>query len=193
MNNPQEITVLADFVGILEQLGIAYAIGGSLASSVYGTVRFTQDADLTVGPFEDKANELLKLLAPKYYVGKDAVSYALKHRSSFNVIHLEAAFKVDVFVRKDTAFEKQLISRRKSLRLSNTLEKSFSVVSPEDIILLKLRWFRDSGEISDRQWEDVVNVSKVQADKLDLQYLKKWAGILGINDLLEKAIFESRT
>jgi hypothetical protein len=193
MNNPQEITVLADFVGILEQLGIAYTIGGSLASSVYGTVRFTQDADLMVEPFEDKANELLKLLAPKYYVSKDAVSYALKHRGGFNVIHLETAFKVDVFVRKDTAFEKQLISRRKSLRLSNTLEKSFSVVSPEDIILLKLRWLRDSGEISELQWHDVINVLKVQADKLDLQYLKKWAGILGINDLLEKAATESGT
>jgi hypothetical protein len=191
MNNPQEITVLADFVGILEQLGIAYAIGGSLASSVYGTVRFTQDADLTVEPFDNKADQLMKLLKPKYYVGKDAVSYALKHRSSFNVIHLEAAFKIDVFIRKDTSFEKQLMLRRKLLKLSNSLAKSFSVISPEDIILLKLQWYREGGCSSERQWNDVLGVLAIQAKQLDFDYLKKWSSILEINDLLDKAISET--
>lgn len=191
MSNPQEIMVLADFVGILEQLGIAYIVGGSLASSVYGAVRFTQDADLTVEPFENKAQKFLQLLKPGYYVSKDAVSNALRQRSSFNVIHFETAFKIDIFVRKDTAFEKQLLTRQKLLKLSNTLEKSFSIVSPEDIILLKMLWYRDSNFTSERQWADVIGVLKVQAGKLDLQYLKKWAGILGVSELLEKALSEA--
>jgi hypothetical protein len=191
MNNPQEIMVLADFVSILEQLGIAYTVGGSLASSVYGAVRFTQDADLTVEPFENNAQKLLQLLKPGYYVSKDAVSNALRQRSSFNVIHFETAFKIDVFVRKDTAFEKQLLTRRKLLKLSDSLEKSFSIVSPEDIILLKMLWYRDSNCSSERQWADVIGVLKVQAGKLDLRYLKEWAGILGVSELLEKALSEA--
>jgi len=191
MNNPLEIRVLADFVGILEQLEIAYTIGGSLASSVYGAVRFTQDADLMVEPFESKSQRLLELLKPNYYVSINAVSNALRQRSSFNVIHFETAFKIDVFVRKDTAFEKQLLSRRKLLKLSDSLEKSFSVVSAEDIILLKMLWYRDSNCSSERQWADVIGVLKVQAGKLDLQYLKKWAGVLGVSELLEKALSEA--
>jgi hypothetical protein len=191
MNNPQEIMVLADFVSILEQLGIAYTVCGSLASSVYGAVRFTQDADLTVEPFENNAQKLLELLKPGYYVSKDAVSNALRQRSSFNVIHFETAFKIDIFVRKDTAFEKQLLTRRKLLKFSDSLEKSFSVVSPEDIVLLKMLWYRDSNCTSERQWADVIGVLKVQAGKLDLQYLKKWAGILGVSELLEKALSEA--
>lgn len=192
MNNPQEIVVVADFVDILEQLEITYSIGGSLASSVYGAVRFTQDADLTVEPFDNKAEKLLELLKPTYYVSKDAMYNALRRRSSFNIIHFETAFKIDIFVRKDTAFEKQLLSRRKLLKLSDAQEKSFSVTSPEDIILLKLQWYRDSSCTSERQWADVISVLKVQTDKLDFQYLKKWAGILGINELLAKAASESK-
>ena len=192
MNSPQEIVVVADFVDILEQLGIAYTIGGSLASSMYGAVRFTQDADLTVEPFDDKAQKLLKLLEPKYYISRDAMYNALKQQSSFNIIHFETAFKIDVFVRKDTAFEKQLLSRRKLLKLSDALEKSFYVVSPEDIILLKLQWYRNCSFASERQWSDVISVLKVQAEKLDFRYLKKWSGILGINELLEKAVFEAK-
>ena len=191
MNNPLEISVVADFVGILEQLEIAYTIGGSLASSVYGEVRFTQDADLTVEPFESKAQGLIELLKPGYYVSKDAVSNALRQRSSFNVIHFETAFKIDVFVRKDTAFEKQLLSRRKLLKLSDSLERFFSIVSPEDIILLKLLWYRDISCTSERQWADIIGVLKVQAGKLDLQYLKKWSGILGVSEFFEKALSET--
>jgi len=192
MTNPHELTILESFISILEQLHIVYAIGGSMASSIYGRVRFTQDADITVEPFQNLAEKLLEMLKLGYYVSKDAMYQALRRKNSFNVIHLESAFKIDVFIRKNTAFEKQLMSRRRSLRLSDSLEKSFSVVSPEDIILLKLQWYHASGQSSERQWDDVLGVLTIQAERLDLKYLKKWAGILGTDELLEKAISESR-
>ncbi|MCH7556443.1 MAG: hypothetical protein IIB56_03200 [Planctomycetes bacterium] len=191
MNNPQELETLESFTKILEQLDIAYAIGGSMASSIYGKVRFTQDADITVEPFDNQADKLFEILKPQYYISKEAMYQALRQRCSFNIIHLESAFKIDIFIRKDTAFEKQLISRRRALKLSNSLEKSFSVISPEDIILLKLQWYRDSGH-SERQWDDVAGILTIQAEKLDFEYLKKWAGILRIDEILEKAISESR-
>ena len=192
MTNPQELIILEGFTNILERLGIDYAIGDSMASSVYGKVRFTQDADITVEPFMSRAEKLFELLKPQYYISKEAMYQALRQHSSFNIIHLESAFKIDVFIRKDTSFEKQLMSRRRALKLSDSLEKSFSVISPEDIILLKLQWYRDSGLGSERQWDDVIGVFKIQSDKLDFEYLKKWAGILEVNELLEKAIFEVR-
>jgi len=191
MNNPEELQILNDFVSVLEELNIAYAIGGSFASSVYGKVRFTADADVTVEPFEKSADRFFELLEPHYYVSKQAMFEALQRQTSFNVIHLESSFKIDVFVRKDTAFEKQLMSRRRALRLSDSLEKSFSVVSPEDIVLLKLQWYRDGGESSEHQWNDVLGILEVQGQRLDFEYLKKWSAILEINELLEKAISEA--
>lgn len=192
MNNPQELIILESFTDILQQLDIAYAIGGSMASSIYGKVRFTEDADMTVEPFGDQADRLIELLSSDYYISKEAVYQALKQQASFNVIHLDLAFKIDVFIRKNTAFEKQLMARRKSLKLSDSIEKEFAVISPEDIILLKLQWYRDGGCSSQRQWNDVLGILTVQAERLDFDYLKKWAAILEISELLEKATTESK-
>jgi hypothetical protein len=191
MSNSQELEILKSLTEVLEQMDISYAIGGSMASSIYGKVRFTQDADITVEPFDNQADKLFEILKPQYYISKEAMYQALMQRRSFNIIHLESAFKIDIFIRKDTAFEKQLITRRRTLKLSDSLEKSFSVISPEDIILLKLQWYCDSGH-SERQWNDVVGILTTQREKLDFHYMRKWSDILGINELLEKVISESK-
>ena len=189
MSNPQELEILGSLAEVLEQMDISYAIGGSMASSIYGKVRFTQDADITVEPFDDRADRLFEILKPQYYISKEAMYQALMQRRSFNIIHLKSAFKIDIFIRKDTAFEKQLITRRRTLKLSDSLGKSFSVVSPEDIILLKLQWYCDSGH-SERQWNDVIGILTTQREKLDFAYMRKWSDLLGINELLEKLIYE---
>jgi hypothetical protein len=188
MSEPQELLVLAEFAGALDELGIAYAIGGSVASSIYGQVRFTQDVDITTEPFDDRAEKLYELLKSQYYINKQAMYQALKSGESFNVIHFETAFKIDVFVRKETAFQRQLLARRRLLRLSDSIDRDFSIVSPEDVILLKLQWYRAGGCSSQIQLSDVIGVFNIQQDTLDLDYLKKWASTLGVLDLLNNAI-----
>ena len=87
MNNPHELTVLEDFTNILDRLRIPYAIGGSMASSIYGKVRFTQDADITVEPFDNQAEQLSELLKPEYYVSDEAMYQALKEQKYECVQH----------------------------------------------------------------------------------------------------------
>lgn len=188
MTEPHDLLVLTEFTGIFDSLGIAYAIGGSFASSIYGQVRFTQDVDITTEPFDDKAEKFFELVKSKYYISKQAMYHALAIGESFNVIHFETAFKIDVFVRADTDFQKQLFARRKSLRLSDSINRDFSVVSPEDIVLLKLQWYRAGGCSSQIQLSDVIGVLTIQKDRLDFDYLEKWAAVLGVADLLKTAI-----
>jgi len=187
MNNPNELAILRDFTDILEQLDIAYAIGGSMASSIYGNIRFTQGTDVTVEPFESRAQQLFEMLRQEYYISKEGVFQALKNQSCFNIIHLTSAYKIDVFIRKNNAFEKQLIKRRRQLKLSEQEQKLFSVVSPEDIILLKLQWYQQGGCSSELQWNDVLGVLTIQKDRLDFEYLSTWADKLSIRQLLESA------
>lgn len=193
MNSAGGFTALAHFADILDRHSIMYAVGGSMASSAYGAVRFTEDADITVEPFDEKAEEFFQYVKADYYISKEAMLQALEQRSSFNVIHLESAFKIDVFVRKDSPYEKQLFSRRRLLKLGNAIDKPFSVVSPEDIVLLKLQWYDSGGQISERQWDDVLGILRIQTKKLDSEYLSKWAGILQVKDLLENAISEAKS
>jgi hypothetical protein len=188
--NEEVIERLAD---VLDSLGLRYAIGGSVASALYGTVRFTRDADITVQPFSPLADRLYELLKEEFYVSREAMDEALRSHGSFNVIHFETAFKIDLFIQGPGEFEGRLLDRRHMLRLSDTSSRDISVVSPEDIILLKLRWFRETGGTSERQWDDVLGVLGVQGASLDFEYLKDSAKKLGLEGLLERAIAEAET
>jgi hypothetical protein len=188
--NEQVIERLAD---VLDSLGIRYAIGGSIASALYGTVRFTRDADITVQPFSPLADRLYELLKDEFYVSREAMEEALRSQGSFNVIHFETAFKIDLFIQGPGEFEGRLVDRRRVMRLSDVSQRDVCVVSPEDIILLKLRWFRETGGMSQRQWDDVLGVLAVQGEALDFEYLKDSAGKLGLEELLTRAKAEADT
>lgn len=191
MTNPQDIAVLEKLTEVFENLRIAYCIGGSMASSAYGTVRFTQVVDVTVEPFGQVAEKFYETLKNDFYISMEAMNQALQNRSSFNVIHFATAFKIDIFIRAENDFQKQMLLRARKLRFGG--DKLFSFVSPEDIVLLKLDWFRQSDCTSQRQWSDVQGVLAGQAKSLDFDYLKNWAKKLGRNELLTKAISEFQT
>jgi hypothetical protein len=97
--------------------------------------------------------------------------------------------KIDVFILKKREYDQQAFERKQSDNLdAENPEKPFFLAAPEDIILNKLEWYLDGGKVSQRQWDDVMGVLKLQSDKLNMQYLQAWAKKLGINDLLEKAL-----
>ena len=193
MAETEEYLVLKQLTDVLYDMKIDYAIGGSIASSVYGKVRFTQDADIAVASFVDKAERFYSVLKENFYISKDAMYHAISSRSSFNVIHLKSAFKIDIFIQKDDDFHRQLFLRRKKVKLDESIDHLFDIVSAEDIILLKLQWYQSAGCISERQWSDVLEVLAVQAESLDMRYLKSCSEKLGLNDILNRAIHESIT
>jgi hypothetical protein len=188
--NEKVIERLAD---VLDSLGIRYAIGGSVASALYGTVRFTRDADISVEPFLPVADRLYELLQAEFYISREAMEEALKSHGSFNVIHFETAFKIDLFIQGSRELEGRLLERRHMLRLSEESTRDVSVVSPEDIILLKLGWFRQTECTSQRQWDDALGVLAVQGDALDFDYLNTSARELGLEELLNRARGEAQT
>jgi hypothetical protein len=173
-----------DLVHVLDQLQIRYALGGSMASSIFGKPRFTEDADLSVEPFPGKEQTFAESLDASFYVSLDAVKQAVRERRSFNVIHTTSGFKIDVFISKESPFEQSAFLRRRQALLTN---EPIYVLSPEDIILHKLEWFRLGGGVSDRQWGDILGVLQVQRDQLDFTYLEHWAKSLGLSDLLSHA------
>jgi hypothetical protein len=168
----------------LDQVGIEYALGGSMASSIYGVLRSTQDADLTVEPFPGREQMLADCFGEAWYVSVPAMREANTARTSFNIIHTAIGFKCDLFVRKDRPFDVSTMSRRVSLAFPDAPNQPFWVLSPEDVILHKLKWYRLGNEASERQWLDVQNVIRAQAGKLDQDYLTHWAAELGVEDLI---------
>lgn len=175
----------------LEQLGIAYAVGGSLASSLHGVMRSTLDVDIVTDMRLEHIPPLVAALSKEFYADDEMMRGAIEHHSSFNLIHYETAFKVDIFIRKLRAFDQMQLERRETSIIATDPEQSIYVVSPEDIVLAKLEWYRMGREVSDRQWRDILGVIKTRAGELDLAYLRKWAIELKVSDLLERALTEA--
>jgi len=184
------LAAITPIVEALEQLGVNYHIGGSVASSVHGIVRATIDADLVAELRQEHVRPLVKRLEADYYIDEDAVKDAVRRRSSFNAIHLETMLKVDVFIPKARLFDQEELRR---VRLQPLVENTrpFYVASPEGTILNKLEWYRMGGEVSDRQWNDILGVLKVQGTNLDMAYLQRWAVALNVADLLERALVDA--
>ncbi|HYT91393.1 MAG TPA: hypothetical protein VEL76_21955 [Gemmataceae bacterium] len=183
----QNVEILREVLGALTKLGIPYALGGSMASSIHGIARYTQDADVTVEPFSGKEAQLVALFGSDYYVSLPAVRQAVRDRSSFNILQTRAGFKIDVFVRKDTPFEEAALARRVQFSLPEQAGPPIDLLTAEDVILFKLHWYRLGNESSSQQWVDVLGVLKVQAGRLDEAHLDRFAAELGVGDLLARA------
>lgn len=180
--------VLRTALGVFDRLGIGYALGGSIASSLHGIGRMTRDADLTAEPFPGREAAFVAGFDPEaFYVSEDAVRQAVRDRFSFNILHPESGFKIDVYVRSDDPFDQAAFARRVFLTLDDAPAQPVACYAPEDVILFKLRWYRLGGESSDQQWNDVLGVIRTQADRLDAGYLDRWATAIGVADLLTKA------
>jgi hypothetical protein len=185
----EPLAVLRQVLAAFEALGVAYAVGGSWASSLYGEARMTRDADVSAEPFPGKERALAAHFGDEYYLSVDAIKQANRDRSTFNIIHTPTAFKVDVFVLKDAPFSRSFMARRTVA--ADPAGNPLVWISPEDILLMKLEWYRLGNEVSDRQWSDVLGVLRTQAGRLDGAYLDRWAEDLGVFDLLARARAEA--
>lgn len=188
-NEPVEVTLKV--TDTFEKLGVPYLIGGSLASTLHGMVRTTQDSDIIAEMRLEHLQPFALALQDEFYVDEEMIADAIQRNSSFNLIHRETMFKVDVFIPRPRPFLQSQLDRAQRQTFSLETEISAKFASPEDTILSKLEWYRMGGEISDRQWRDVIGVLKTRAGELDLEYLRKWGTELHVSDLLQRALRES--
>lgn len=188
-NEPIEVTLKV--TNVLERLGVPYIIGGSLASTLYGMVRTTQDSDLITEMRFEHIQPFISSLQNEFFIDEEMIADSIRQNSSFNIIHRETTFKVDVFIPAPRPFQESQFARAQRQVFEFEAETSANFASPEDTILSKLEWYRLGGEVSERQWRDILGILKTRVGELDLGYLKKWAIDLKIADLLNQALSES--
>jgi hypothetical protein len=188
---PEPIAVTLAVTAALDGMGVHYLICGSLASTIHGMVRTTQDSDIVADLHPEHVGVFVRALEDEFYVDEESIRSAVAGRTSFNIIHRAGMFKVDVFVPPLRPFiQEQFARARKQVFAIDPLAEAL-VATAEDTLLAKLEWYRMGGEVSERQWRDVLGILKIQAGALDLEYLRRWAGELNVSDLLERALNES--
>jgi len=184
----ETIEVTLRIAETLDKLRVPYLVGGSLASSLHGIPRATQDVDIVADLWPAHVQPFVAAIDGDFFVDADTIHDAIRRRACFNVIHLATMFKVDIFIFDNTDMGAEEMSRRQTYAVSEDPPRRLVIAAPEDIILQKLRWYRDGGGVSDRQWGDIIGVLKVRGPSLDIEYLTRWAAHLGVSDLLRQAL-----
>jgi hypothetical protein len=170
----------------LESAGVDYFLGGSVASSLQGDPRTTNDIDFVVDLAPGKVAPFVAALGPDFEIDEEGLRTAVARRGSWNLFYLPEFTKIDLFVRRRGPYDDAEFARRRP-EVVNAREDRLYVKSPEDTVLRKLLWFRDGGGVSDRQWRDVLGVLLATGPAFDVAYATEWAARLGITQLFEKA------
>ncbi len=173
----EELEVLKIVTGRLTDAGIPYMITGSVAGNFYAVPRMTRDIDVVVELSGRDVDRLVKVFEKDFYIESAAVEEAVKQRGMFNLIHAEYVIKVDFVVRKDSAYRRMEFSRKKKVSVD---DRVLYIVAPEDLILSKLDWAKESR--SEVQLTDVRNLLE-SVKGLDRRYLGRWAKQLGVETL----------
>jgi hypothetical protein len=175
----------------LNRLHVRFFLTGSAASSAHGVARASLDVDLVAELDPAHVESFVACLADAYYVPIDALRVAVAERRSFNLIHFATMFKVDVFVSRRRDYDVVAAERAQPESIDEGPgAPRLPIATAEDTVLRKLEWFRRGGEVSERQWSDVVGVLKVTRHA-DREYLRSWAARLGIADLLDRALTQA--
>lgn len=175
--------LLRKVIQALEDAGIEYMITGSIASSLQGEPRLTHDVDLVVAIQKPSVDRLIKAFPPPdFYLDKNSILDAIDRQSTFNMIYVREGGKVDFWMLKDEPFDRSRFSRR---YIEEFMGIRMYVSSPEDTILAKLKWAKESGG-SEKQFVDALRVYEVQFEKLDKDYLEYWVEKLNVELMWER-------
>jgi hypothetical protein len=174
--------------GIFESLNIPYYITGGVCAIAYGDPRTTRDLDVVVECERSNIMTLVtQLEAEGFYCPPGAVSDIQSGRARvLSVTHMQLILNADIVLNAKTEFDRSKMERRRLTAIGLEDSEQFWLASPEDVILAKLLWGRQSQ--SEKQWRDVLGVLKVQGDTLDFAYLTDWAARLDLTELVQQAI-----
>lgn len=177
----EELEVLKDVAEKLDDASVKYLVSGSVAMNFYAQPRMTRDIDIVVALKSKDVGRFVNLFDKVFYIERETVLEEVLRRGVFNIIHNKYIIKIDFIVQKDDEFSSAVFERRKRIEVDKI---KIWVISPEDLVLSKLLWAKDS--LSEMQLRDVRNILDVVKD-LDLGYINMWVEKLGLKHVFEKA------
>lgn len=180
MNAPSEINVLSLVCSKLDNSNIPYMLTGSFASNFYTVPRMTRDIDIVIELDQINKKLLFKALENDFYISEEAITDAIDHESMFNAIHNDTIFKVDFIIRKNANYRRTEFGRRQQKVINN---QSIWIVAPEDLIISKLFWAKES--LSQMQINDIKSLLQ-SVPSLDKKYLESWIDKLQLSEIYGK-------
>jgi hypothetical protein len=172
--------LLQRIIEALDRLGISYLVTGSVAAMAYGEPRLTNDIDIVAAITDRHIAGLIAAFPPEeFYISEEMIRDAIRHHLQFNIIHPSSGLKIDIILRKDTPFDDSRFSRIRRIRPAESYTASFA--APEDIIIMKMQYYRDGG--SEKHLRDIAGILKVSLHEVNKSYIADWARRLGLEEI----------
>lgn len=165
----------------LDKSNIPYMVSGGLAVSFWGFPRTTHDIDIVIEAKKEDKDKIVKLFKKDFYVHPEAVEDAIEKRFTFNLIHYKSGLKIDFWLIKKDSFGRAEFKRRIKKKIFG---EDIFIISPEDLVLCKLLGYGETQ--SSRRLDDAKSI--LMTSKVDLKYIKNWAGKQGTIEILEKLL-----
>jgi hypothetical protein len=180
MVNPNEIVV--KMARALNRAGIPFMIVGAISANVYGIERNTQDGDFVIQVHTGDMQKLVTQLGEDFQLDPQLSFETLVAMGNYFVArHLHPLFKIELFLVGEDAVSQEQFRRARKVNFQGEM---LSFISPEDLIITKLRWFlADPRRTKDVQ--DIRGVLAVQAGKLDMAHIRQGCAAFGTLELLE--------
>jgi len=174
--------LLRHLVAALEEVGVSYALGGSIASIAYGEPRATLDIDVVASLDADNlAAFCARFPSGDFYLDLDTAAVAVRDGTQFNIIHPSSGMKIDVFSDRKDEVARSQIERSRRLPALEGLVASFSPA--EELIVKKLQYFQLGG--SDKHLRDVRAMLDISGAEIDVDRIGEWVVRLGLGDVWE--------
>lgn len=177
-----ELDILNLTCNRLNQANIPYMLTGSFAANFYAVPRMTRDIDIVIAIQKSKIDTLIHLFQHDFYIDRGSIEDAISHKGMFNIIHNDSVFKIDFIVIKDEDYRHTEFQRRRQIQFDNNL---IWIVAPEDLIISKLIWAKNS--LSEMQINDVKNLFS-SIKNLDNAYINLWVQQLELTHVYTKVI-----
>ena len=177
----EELEVLSLVTHALDDTGIAYMITGSIAMNYHATPRMTRNIDIVIELNSGDLDSIVKLFQLDFYLDSDSIKDAIINQEMFNIIHSKSVLKLDFIVKKESPYRVTEFQRRRQVVIDGI---PLWIVSPEDLVLSKLFWAKDTK--SELQIRDVKNMLFAVHD-IDLQYIQKWVKEMNLQEVYRMA------
>ncbi|MEK7635696.1 MAG: DUF6036 family nucleotidyltransferase [Patescibacteria group bacterium] len=176
-----EEEVFKKVINLLSKYNIPYMLTGGLAVTVWGRARSTLDIDIVLDIKKDDIKRLANAFQKDFHIDEETIEMALDKKISFNAIDRETNTTIDCYLVGNNKYEAGRFQRK---IIRNMLGIKVNVISPEDLILIKLQWYKNSG--STRHLEDAESILKIT--EVDLEYIKDWAEQQTTKEILENLL-----
>jgi hypothetical protein len=157
--------------------GIHYLLAGSFSSNYYGIPRSTKDADFVVELHGGVGRDFMARLGVDFEADPQ-LTFETNTGTYRQVIrHTISPFKVELFLLSNDPHDQERFQRRVAV---NAYGRQIWLPTPEDVIIMKVRWGRS------RDQDDLRAVIGVQGEKLDWPYIHNWCERHGTRALVEE-------